>query len=81
VIWCDGELRATTGIELDLFGDFKLAAEFRVDWENEPAQDTKKTDTRYMLKIGYDYLIATAMQVYTFQILADLYDQILSPRW
>ena len=43
------------GIELDLFGDFTLSAEFRIDWDNEPAENAKKTDTRYMLKIGYAF--------------------------
>jgi hypothetical protein len=32
-----------------------LSAEFETDWVNEPAEDAKKLDTRYMLKIGFEF--------------------------
>jgi putative salt-induced outer membrane protein YdiY len=51
----DINLETTTGIEMDLFSDFTLAAEFQLEWDNKPAEDAKKTDTRYMLKIGYEF--------------------------
>jgi hypothetical protein len=44
-----------TGIEFDMPWDFVLTAEVETDWENEPAEDAKKWDTRYMLKIGFEF--------------------------
>ena len=35
--------------------DLVLSAEVETNWENEPAEDTKKWDTRYMLKIGFEF--------------------------
>ncbi len=44
-----------TGIEFDLGWDLKLSTELQADWENKPADDAKKWDTRYILKIGFDF--------------------------
>jgi putative salt-induced outer membrane protein YdiY len=44
-----------TGIKFDMPWDLVLSAEFETDWENEPAEDAKKLDTRYMLKIGFEF--------------------------
>ncbi|MBW2541242.1 MAG: DUF481 domain-containing protein [Deltaproteobacteria bacterium] len=44
-----------TGIEFDMAWDLVLTAEVETDWENEPAKDAKKLDTRYMLKIGFEF--------------------------
>jgi hypothetical protein len=43
------------GIDFDMAWDLVLTLEFEADWENEPAEDTKKLDTRYMLKIGFEF--------------------------
>jgi hypothetical protein len=48
-------IEARTGIEFDMPWDLVLSAEFQSDWENEPAEDAKKLDTRYMLKIGFEF--------------------------
>ena len=44
-----------TGIEFDLAWDLKLSAEFQSQWDNKPASDADKLDTRYILKIGYEF--------------------------
>jgi len=44
-----------TGLEFDMPWDLALSAEFQADWDNEPAAGTKKLDTRYMLKIGFEF--------------------------
>jgi putative salt-induced outer membrane protein YdiY len=44
-----------TGIKFDMAWDLVLSAEVETDWENEPAEDAKKWDTRYMLKIGFEF--------------------------
>lgn len=44
----------TTGLAVDVF-DFTLSAEFQFDWTNEPASGSKQEDTRYLLKIGYEF--------------------------
>ncbi len=43
-----------TGIGFDMPWNLVLAAEFQSDWENEPAQDAKQLDTRYMLTVGFE---------------------------
>ena len=48
-------LETKTGIEFDLGWNLKLSTEFQAYWENEPADDAKKWDTRYILKIGFDF--------------------------
>ena len=48
-------IETETGIKFDMAWDFVLTAEVQTDWENEPAEDAKKLDTRYMLKIGFDF--------------------------
>jgi hypothetical protein len=35
--------------------DLVLTAEVETDWENVAAEDAKKWDTRYMLKIGFEF--------------------------
>jgi putative salt-induced outer membrane protein YdiY len=44
-----------TGISFDMAWDLVLTAEVETDWENVPAEDAKKWDTRYMLKIGFEF--------------------------
>jgi len=44
-----------TGIKFDMPWDLVLTAEVETDWENEPAEDAKKLDTRYMLKVGFEF--------------------------
>jgi hypothetical protein len=44
-----------TGIKFDMPWDLLLTAEVETDWENKPAEDAKKWDTRYMLKIGFEF--------------------------
>jgi hypothetical protein len=44
-----------TGIKFDMAWDLVLTAEVETDWENEPAEDAKKWDTRYLLKIGFEF--------------------------
>ena len=46
-------IETETGIKFDMAWDLVLTAEVQTDWENEPAEDAKKLDTRYMLKIGF----------------------------
>jgi putative salt-induced outer membrane protein YdiY len=48
-------IETRTGIAFDMPWDFVLSAEVETDWENEPAEDAKKWDTRYMLKIGFEF--------------------------
>ncbi len=47
-------VQTTTGLKVDI-SDFTLSAEVQFDWTNEPATDSKKQDTRYLLKIGYEF--------------------------
>ncbi|MBW2716732.1 MAG: DUF481 domain-containing protein, partial [Deltaproteobacteria bacterium] len=51
----DINIETRTGIKFDMPWDFVLSAEVETDWENEPAEDAKKLDTRYMLKIGFEF--------------------------
>jgi len=48
-------IETRTGIAFDMPWDFVLSAEVETDWENEPAEDATKWDTRYMLKIGFEF--------------------------
>ncbi len=48
-------IETRTGIKFDMAWDLVLTAEVETDWENEPAEDAKKWDTRYMLKIGFEF--------------------------
>ena len=51
----DINIETKTGIEFDLAWDLKLSAEFQSQWDNKPASDADKLDTRYILKIGYEF--------------------------
>jgi len=51
----DINVETRTGFEFDMAWDLVLSAEVETDWENEPAEGTKKLDTRYMLKIGFEF--------------------------
>ena len=51
----DINIETQTGIKFDMAWDLVLSAEFQTEWENEPAEDTKKLDKRYMLKIGFEF--------------------------
>ena len=51
----DIKIESRTGIKFDMAWDLVLSAEFETDWENEPAEDAKKLDKRYMLKIGFEF--------------------------
>ncbi len=46
--------QTTTGLKVDI-SDFTLSAEVQFDWTNQPAADSKKQGTRYLLKIGYEF--------------------------
>ncbi|MDG2308545.1 MAG: DUF481 domain-containing protein [Candidatus Binatia bacterium] len=48
-------LKTATGVKMKLIADFTIAAELRYDYNAEPPPDTLKTDTYYILKIGYDF--------------------------
>ena len=48
-------IETRTGIEFDLAWDFTLSAEFQSYWDNIPAGGADKLDTRYILKIGYEF--------------------------
>jgi hypothetical protein len=48
-------IETKTGIEFDLAWDFTLTAEFQSNWDNEPAAGIKEWDTRYILKIGFEF--------------------------
>jgi hypothetical protein len=48
-------IETRTGIKFDMAWDLVLSAEVETDWEKEPAEDAKKLDTRYMLKIGFEF--------------------------
>ena len=48
-------IETRTGISFDMAWDLVLSAEFETDWENEPAEDAKKWDRRFMLKIGFEF--------------------------
>ncbi|MBW2693455.1 MAG: DUF481 domain-containing protein [Deltaproteobacteria bacterium] len=48
-------IETRTGISFDMAWDLVLTAEVETDWENVPAEDAKKWDTRYMLKIGFEF--------------------------
>ena len=48
-------IETQTGIKFDMAWDLVLTAEVETHWENEPAEDADKLDTRYMLKIGFEF--------------------------
>jgi len=48
-------IETRTGFKFDMPWDLVLSAEFQSDWDNEPADNTKKLDTRYMLTIGFAF--------------------------
>lgn len=43
------------GLKFGLFADLALKAEFQWDFNKSPADDAKKSDYRYLLKIVYDF--------------------------
>jgi putative salt-induced outer membrane protein YdiY len=45
----------TTGFKFDLIDDFALLLEFQYDLNTEPANDAKKSDYRYLVKLAYDF--------------------------
>ncbi|MFQ5416388.1 MAG: YdiY family protein [Myxococcota bacterium] len=51
----DVTIETRTGIEFDLAWNLKMSAEFQSEWDNQPAEDADKTDTRWILKIGYEF--------------------------
>ena len=51
----DISIESKTGIKFDLAWDFTLSTEFQSNWDNSPASDADKLDTRYMLKIGFEF--------------------------
>ena len=48
-------IETETGIKFDMTWNLVLSAEIETYWENEPAEGTQKLDTRYMLKIGFEF--------------------------
>jgi hypothetical protein len=48
-------IETRTGIEFDLAWDLTLSTEFQANWDNAPASDTDELDTRYILKIGFEF--------------------------
>jgi hypothetical protein len=46
---------SATGMKFELVGDLNISLQFDFDWTNEPAAGTQKDDTRYLVKIGYDW--------------------------
>ena len=48
-------IQTKTGLEFHVAWGLTLSAEFQSDWENEPAVDADKLDTRYILKIGFEF--------------------------
>jgi hypothetical protein len=47
-------LLTAQGLRFDLIAGLFLKAEFQFDYNDSPADDSKKEDYRYLLKIGYD---------------------------
>lgn len=47
-------LLTAQGLRFDLIAGLFLKAEFQFDYNHSPADDAKKEDYRYLLKIGYD---------------------------
>ncbi len=43
------------GLKFGLIADLALKAEFQWDFNKSPAEDAKKSDYRYLLKIVYDF--------------------------
>jgi putative salt-induced outer membrane protein YdiY len=44
-----------TGLRFPLRSGFSVSAGFEWDWDNEPAEDTDKSDYRYILSFGYGF--------------------------
>ena len=51
----DISVETQTGLQFDMAWNLVLSAEFEADWRTKPAEDAKKLDTRYMLKIGFEF--------------------------
>jgi len=51
----DISIETRTGLQFDMAWHLVLSAEFEADWRTEPAEGAKKLDTRYMLKIGFEF--------------------------
>ena len=51
----DVVVRSQTGLLLPLRGGLHATAQMNLDWDNSPAPGTKKTDTTYLLKVGYGW--------------------------
>ncbi len=46
-------LQSATGLKFSIIGDINAGAEVQFDWNNDPAEDAKEQDLRYLLKLGY----------------------------
>lgn len=44
-----------TGLRFPLRSGFSVNAGFEWDWDNQPAEDTNKSDYRYILSLGYGF--------------------------
>lgn len=48
-------VRSHTGIKLPIYNGFDLLAQFDWDYDTKPSQGTGKTDTRYIIGVGYNW--------------------------
>ena len=48
-------LKSWSGLRFPLNYGFSISGEVQADYDNQPSSDADKTDTTYLLKIGYDY--------------------------
>ena len=46
-------IQSRTGLEWPLGNGFSTTMEVSLDWDNQPAPDRERTDTRYLFKLGY----------------------------
>lgn len=48
-------LLTTTGLKVGLFANLSLSAEVKYNYNAEPPASTRKSDSYYILKLGYDF--------------------------
>jgi putative salt-induced outer membrane protein YdiY len=51
----DVRVQTRQGVRVPIRGGFNVTAQFNLDYDNEPAPGTGKTDKKYLLTLGYEW--------------------------
>ena len=48
-------IQTRQGLRVPIRGGFNVTAQFNLDYDNEPAPGTGKTENKYLLTLGYEW--------------------------